>query len=161
MNGETDYERRLSDVKCIELGEKIGFKKGYEQAKKEFERPHGEWKYHKYDRDFECSSCNTRYDIDLPVKTWDYCPNCGASMSANDRQVTGKLIRRNLDGVYFRVERNGKWENICFSDLTIEERDSVGADKSESWWKSMAYHLADCLRSLGDEQDIVKEDDVE
>ena len=80
---------------------------------------------------------------------------------ANDKQIAGKLIQRHLDGVYFRVQRNGKWDNICFSDLTKEEKDSVGADRSESWWKSMAYHLADCLRSLGDEQDIVKEDDVE
>lgn len=27
-------------------------------------------------------------------------------------------MQRNLDGVYFRVERDGKWQNICFSDLT-------------------------------------------
>lgn len=80
---------------------------------------------------------------------------------ANDKQMAGKLIRRNLDGVYFRVERKGKWENICFSDLTIEERDSVGKDRSANWWKSLAYHLADCLRGIGDELDIVKEDDVE
>ena len=114
MNGETDYERRLSDVKCIELGEKIGFKKGYEQAKKEFERPHGEWKYHKYDRDFECSSCNTRYDIDLPVKTWDYCPNCGASMSANDRQVTGKLKQTcPCDTCQTRIDRCGCQMHLC------------------------------------------------
>lgn len=46
-----------------------------------FERPYGELKYHKYDRDYECSACNTRYDaFDLPVKTWNYCPNCGADM---------------------------------------------------------------------------------
>ena len=29
----------------------------------------------------------------------------------------------NLDGVYFRVKRNGKWDNICFSDLTEDEQD--------------------------------------
>ena len=28
---------------------------------------------------------------------------------------------RNLDGVYFRVQRDGKWGNTCFSDLTQEE----------------------------------------
>ena len=28
---------------------------------------------------------------------------------------------RNLDGIYFRVQRDGKWENACFSDLTQEE----------------------------------------
>lgn len=25
---------------------------------------------------------------------------------------------RDMDGVYFRVERDGKWCNICFSDRT-------------------------------------------
>lgn len=32
---------------------------------------------------------------------------------------------RNLDGCYFRVKREGKWQNICFSDLTKDERDEV------------------------------------
>lgn len=34
-------------------------------------------------------------------------------------------MNRRLDGVYFRVKRDGKWQNICFSDLTDEEMDSV------------------------------------
>lgn len=52
-----------------------------ETGRLEQQRPHGEWKYHKYDRDYECSICNTRYDaFDLPVKTWNFCPNCGARM---------------------------------------------------------------------------------
>lgn len=25
---------------------------------------------------------------------------------------------RNMDGVYFRVKRDGKYEPVCFSDLT-------------------------------------------
>ena len=29
--------------------------------------------------------------------------------------------KRNLDGIYFRVQRDGKWGNTCFSDLTQEE----------------------------------------
>lgn len=28
---------------------------------------------------------------------------------------------RKLDGVYFRIKRNDKWENVCFSDLTEED----------------------------------------
>ena len=28
---------------------------------------------------------------------------------------------RNLDGIYFRVQRDEKWGNTCFSDLTQEE----------------------------------------
>ena len=32
-------------------------------------------------------------------------------------------MNRNLDGCYFRIERNGKYENVCFSDLTEEEQE--------------------------------------
>lgn len=32
-------------------------------------------------------------------------------------------INRELDGCYFRIQRDGKWQNICFSDLTEIERD--------------------------------------
>ena len=35
------------------------------------------------------------------------------------------MMQRNLDGVYFRMERDGKWTNVCFSDLTEEEMDKV------------------------------------
>lgn len=31
--------------------------------------------------------------------------------------------QRELDGVYTRVERNGHWYGVCFSDLTDEEQD--------------------------------------
>lgn len=37
---------------------------------------------------------------------------------------------RKLDGVFFRVNRNGKWQNVCFSDLTDEEMDEVLEAKS-------------------------------
>ena len=63
-------------------------------------------------------------------------------------------INRELDGCFFRVERDGKWQSICFSDLTEEERDSVMKDRDERWLKSLCGHLADCLREIGDELDI-------
>ena len=64
-------------------------------------------------------------------------------------------MNRELDGVYFRVQRDGKWQNICFSDLTPEERDEVcGRERPAEWWRSLAYHLADCLKEIGDMFDI-------
>lgn len=66
---------------------------------------------------------------------------------------------RNLDGVYFRVRRNGKWENVCFTDLTMEERDAVCVGRSAEWFKSLAYHLADRIQSIGEELDLVMEDE--
>lgn len=63
--------------------------------------------------------------------------------------------KRNLDGVYFRVERNGKWENICFSDLTKEERNNVMLGKSEVWLRSLCDILADTIKDIGDMFDLV------
>lgn len=64
---------------------------------------------------------------------------------------------RNLDGVYFRVKRDGKWGSVCFSDMTTEERDEVIGDRSVEWWRSLAYILADTLRSVGDQLDLYRE----
>ena len=59
-------------------------------------------------------------------------------------------IKRNLDGCFFRVERDGKWDNICFSDLTAKERDAVLQGKSEEWLKSLCCHLAEKLWDIGE-----------
>ena len=32
------------------------------------------------------------------------------------------MMNRDIDGVYFRIERDGEFQNLCFSDLTTEER---------------------------------------
>lgn len=66
-------------------------------------------------------------------------------------------VQRNLDGVYFRIKRGEKWMNVCFSDLTQQERDEVCKDRSFDWYKSLAYHLADCIQSIGDEFEIMGE----
>ena len=44
---------------------------------------------------------------------------------------------RNLDGIYFRVQRDGKWGNACFSDLTQEEMERVMKNRNVDWLKSM------------------------
>ena len=77
-------------------------------------RPHGEWVWKKDEDalrtyDLLCSECGYKtftcenYDnVEQAKKVVDdrlregktlfpFCPNCGAKMSANDRQVTGKL----------------------------------------------------------------------
>ena len=67
-------------------------------------------------------------------------------------------MNRNLDGCYFRFKRDGKYQNICYSDLTADERDaSMFEGRSTEWWRSLANHLADCLKRVGDELDIVCE----
>ena len=62
-------------------------------------------------------------------------------------------MNRNLDGVYFRI---GK-ENICFSDLTEEQRTEVMKNKDADWLKAMCNILADVIKKIGDEFDLVRE----
>ena len=64
---------------------------------------------------------------------------------------------RNLDGCYFRVQRDGKWRNLCFSDLTDEEREDVLTGKGPDFIKGLVMHLAHRLREVGDVFDIVME----
>lgn len=66
-------------------------------------------------------------------------------------------MNRNLDGVYFRVERNGKWETVCFSDLTDEEMKTVLDGKSDKWLRSMCVHLGTVIKEIAEEFGIVRE----
>ena len=61
---------------------------------------------------------------------------------------------RNLDGVYFRVERNGKWKSVCFSDLTEEEMRHQIGDRSIEWLQELCMILGRTIRHIGDELDI-------
>ena len=64
------------------------------------------------------------------------------------------IMDRKLDGIYFRVQRDGKWQSICFSDLTEEEREKVCEGRDAEWLKSLACHLADCIKEIGEQFDI-------
>ena len=73
--------------------------------------------------------------------------------------------QRNLDGIYFRVERDGKWQNICYSDMEQRERDEIARKRAESataekqaqWWRSMADLLADQLYDMGEQLGVTCE----
>ena len=67
------------------------------------------------------------------------------------------IMDRNLDGIYFRVQRDGKWGNVCFSDLTQEEMERVMENRDVDWLKSMCIQLGKTIRRIGDELDIVCE----
>ena len=66
-------------------------------------------------------------------------------------------LQRDLDGAYFRIKREGKWQNICFSDLTLEEMESVMDGRSIDWLKSLCIQLGKTIRNIGDELDLVCE----
>ena len=63
--------------------------------------------------------------------------------------------KRNLDGIYFRIQRDDKWDNVCFSDLTKDERNEVMENRSEQWLKEMCQILADVIVNIGEQFDIV------
>lgn len=67
-------------------------------------------------------------------------------------------MNRNMDGIYFRVERDGKWQNICFTDLTLNEIDEVIGERSAKWWKAVAVHLKDRINSIADELNLICEE---
>lgn len=64
-------------------------------------------------------------------------------------------IDRELDGVYFRIKRDDKYEDICFSDLTEEEMDSVLAERDNEWLTRMCKILGRTIRCIGDAFDLV------
>ncbi len=69
---------RLEELKVVELGEKIGYKKGFEDARKQFERPHGEWIDCEDNNYCKCSICG---NIVMIEEVTTYCGSCGASMA--------------------------------------------------------------------------------
>jgi hypothetical protein len=74
-------------------------------------------------------------------------------------------VQRNLDGAYFRVERDGRWQSVCYSDMEQTERDEIARKRAETstpaeqaqWWRSMADALADALYDMGEQLEVVRE----
>lgn len=73
--------------------------------------------------------------------------------------------QRNLDGVYFRVERDGRWLNVCYSDMTEDERKSAIYDRIDerplkeqvSYYKRLAELMADSLYDMGEQLGVMCE----
>ena len=68
-------------------------------------------------------------------------------------------VLRNMDESYFRVYRDGKWQSICYSDLTKAEKYDVMEGKGIDWLKSMCIYLGETIRKIGDEMEIVADED--
>lgn len=61
---------------------------------------------------------------------------------------------RHLDGIYLRIQRNGKWQAVCLSDMTKEELEiNLDASRGE-WLKGAVIHLAQTLQEIGEYLDI-------
>lgn len=63
-------------------------------------------------------------------------------------------MNRNLDGCYFRVNRDNKWQDICFSDLSSEERLEVLKGKDVAFLQRLCLILADTIKEIGEQFDL-------
>lgn len=58
--------------------------------------------------------------------------------------------KRDLDGIYFRVCRDGKWQNVCMTDLSKDEFDSLAEGRHFEWlWGAFDY-LTDVSKKMFD-----------
>ena len=64
------------------------------------------------------------------------------------------MEKRNLDGIYLRVQRDGKWQNLCLSDMTQEELEEILNPERGEWLKGAVIRLATVIREIGDMFDI-------
>ena len=64
------------------------------------------------------------------------------------------MVKRDLDGVYFRVQRAGLWTNVCWTDLTDEERAQIGSNRPREWWERLAGHLTTTIQDIGNQLDL-------
>lgn len=66
-------------------------------------------------------------------------------------------VKRDLDGIYLRVKRNGKYQSLCLSDMTREElEENLNPERGE-WLKGAVIYLALTLHEIGNLFDIVGE----
>jgi len=65
---------------------------------------------------------------------------------------------RNLDGVYYRVVRDGKHVNRCFSDLSEAEQDGIMAEYNAEQLRRLCRYLSISLRQIGDTLELVREE---
>lgn len=63
-------------------------------------------------------------------------------------------VKRELDGCYFRLQRDGKWHNVCWTDMTEEERAEIVKEKDVYWLQRMLEYITSQFRKVGDTLDI-------
>lgn len=91
-----------------------------------------------------CSECGGKSNRESR-----YCPNCGAKNGDG-----GVDMDRHLDGIYLRIERNGKFQAVCLSDMTREELEANLDPSRGEWLKGAVIHLARTLSDIGKMLDL-------
>ena len=65
-------------------------------------------------------------------------------------------MNRNLDYRYFAVQRNGRLEHVCFTDLKTYERDRILKAQSAEWLEALCRDLANAIQEMGDTLELVR-----
>lgn len=62
----------------------------------------------------------------------------------------------NVDGMYFRIERDGKWKNICFSDLEENEMYEILKNKDKEWIIQLTIMLGTQIYNIVEQFEIYR-----
>lgn len=65
---------------------------------------------------------------------------------------------RNLDGVYYRVVRDGEYVSRCFSDLSEAEQDVIMEKYDAEQLGRLCRCLCISLRQIGDTLNLVRDE---
>lgn len=74
-------------------------------------------------------------------------------------------VPRNLDGVYYRVQRGDRMCAVCYSDMTADERkariydlmDERPLDEQAAYYRRLAELMADQLYDMGEQLGVMCE----
>ena len=55
-------------------------------------------------------------------------------MGAFEKLGCDLMIKRNLDGVFFRVMRDGEWRDVCWTDLDWEDKIEFSRKHNDTGW---------------------------
>ena len=66
-------------------------------------------------------------------------------------------MERNLTGIYYRVQRDGKWCSVDFADMTLEEQVNILKDSDKETLIRMCIFLVGWIQRFGKAFDIVLE----
>ena len=67
-------------------------------------------------------------------------------------------VKRDLDGIYFRVYRNGQWDNVCFTDLTIQEREEMLVKYDRQALARLVFVLTETIGKIDEQVHPTKEE---
>ena len=73
------------------------------------------------------------------------------------KEVTTPM-RRNLDGVYYHVIRDGKYVDRCFTDLTESEQDGIMTEYNTEQLRRLCRYLCIRIRQIGEMVDLVRDE---